>query len=319
MTDTPLYEGKAKKIFATAKEDEYLVLFKDDATAFNGAKKGQIESKGQLNNAISAAFFQLLAQAGIKTHFIRQVDAISSLVKKVTIIPLEVVVRNIAAGSLAQRLGWPEGQALAQPIVEFYYKDDELGDPLINHNHISALKIATPEELDYLEKESLKINRILVDYLLARGIKLVDFKLEFGRAGGEILLADEISPDTCRFWDAKTNEKMDKDRFRRDLGQVTEAYQEIHNRLLLSLGQYRARVEVRLKDSVLDPQGEAILRALKSLGHEEFSSIRVGKLIELTLAGVSQASVNETVERLADELLANPNMERYSLSVEPVK
>jgi phosphoribosylaminoimidazole-succinocarboxamide synthase len=316
MTETPLYEGKAKKVFRTDRADEYLVFFKDDATAFNGVKKGRIESKGELNNAISSAFFEILAQAGIKTHFLRRVDANSMLVKKVDIIPLEVVTRNLAAGSLAQRLGWAEGKALPSPIVEFYYKDDALGDPLINNSHIAALGLVTPRELEWLELQALAINQILRQFLLARDVKLVDFKLEFGRVGNEIILADEISPDTCRFWDAQTNQKLDKDRFRQDLGQVSEAYQELYQRLL-NPAAYKARVEVRLKPSVLDPQGEAILRSLKSLGHVEFSSIRVGKLIELTLTGDSEAQVKEKMAKLADELLANPNMENYAITVEP--
>jgi phosphoribosylaminoimidazole-succinocarboxamide synthase len=316
MTGEPLYEGKAKKIFPADRADEYLVYFKDDATAFNGAKKGTIESKGQLNNAISAAFFELLAQAGVKTHFIRQVDANTSLVKKVAIIPLEVVVRNIAAGSLSQRLGWPEGQTLATPIVEFYYKDDALGDPLINNAHIAALGVATPSELAHLEAEGLKINRILTAYLLARGLKLVDFKLEFGRTGDGIVLADEISPDTCRLWDAQTNEKLDKDRFRRDLGGVEAAYQEIYRRLVLAKPIYKAKVAVRLKESVLDPQGEAILRALQSQGESGYKAIRVGKLIELVLEGDDLTDVQKKVAKLADDLLANPIMETYAVTVE---
>ncbi|MDR2461316.1 MAG: phosphoribosylaminoimidazolesuccinocarboxamide synthase [Deltaproteobacteria bacterium] len=231
MTQKLLYEGKAKKIFETENPSEVLVYFKDDATAFNGAKKGQIHSKGLLNCAISTHFFQLLEENGIKTHFIKTIDERSMLVKRLTIIPLEVVLRNISAGSLAKRLGWPEGKVLESPVVEFYYKDDSLGDPLINDYHIAALRAATPSEVDELAKTGLKINAILKDYLLTRKVKLVDFKLEFGRDGTEILLGDEISPDTCRFWDADTDQKLDKDRFRQDLGQVEEAYQEIYNRL----------------------------------------------------------------------------------------
>ncbi|MDR2444256.1 MAG: phosphoribosylaminoimidazolesuccinocarboxamide synthase [Deltaproteobacteria bacterium] len=237
MTDTPpenlelLYEGKAKKVYQTELPYEVLVWFKDDATAFNGAKKGQIHSKGLLNNAISSLFFELLDSRGVKSHYIRKVDDRSMLVKKLKIIQIEVVVRNIAAGSLSQRLGLPEGRVLAHPVVEFYYKDDSLGDPLINNSHISVLSLATPEDLKYLTEQSLLVNSILKEHLLARKIKLVDFKLEYGFSDKEILLGDEISPDTCRFWDYDTNEKLDKDRFRRDLGNVEEAYQQLYDRL----------------------------------------------------------------------------------------
>lgn len=226
-----LYEGKAKKIFSTDRLDEVLVYYKDDATAFNGLKKGTINSKGVLNNAISALFFELLGENGVPTHFIRTVDDRTMLVKRLKIIPLEVVLRNLAAGSLAQRLGWTEGRELPCPVVEFYYKDDALGDPLINHCHVAALGVATRAELAFLEETGLAINRILAKHLAARNTILVDFKLEFGRSQGQIILGDEISPDTCRFWDANTREKLDKDRFRRDLGSVEEAYQEIYNRL----------------------------------------------------------------------------------------
>ena len=259
MSGQMLYEGKAKKIFATDKPDEVLVYYKDDATAFNGEKKGTINSKGLLNNAITTLFFELLEKEGIPTHFIKKVDDRTMLVKKLDIILIEVVTRNIAAGSLAKRLGWEEGRELPKPVVEFYYKDDALGDPLINRYHAEALGLATQQEMDFLEETALKINAILSGYLKARNTLLVDFKLEFGRAPegpysdkttsaskhisrvgtesavqpqrSQILLGDEISPDTCRFWDVATREKLDKDRFRRDLGNVEEAYQEIYNRL----------------------------------------------------------------------------------------
>ncbi|MDR1486922.1 MAG: phosphoribosylaminoimidazolesuccinocarboxamide synthase [Deltaproteobacteria bacterium] len=231
MTNRLLYEGKAKKVFETDHPYEVLVYFKDDATAFNGVKKGQIHSKGILNNAISSLFFELLDSRGVKSHFVKKIDERSMLVKKLKIIQIEVVVRNIAAGSLSQRIGWPEGKILPKPVLEFYLKDDALGDPLINDYHIAALGIATPQQLEHLADQSLKINAILSEHLLARKVKLVDFKLEFGMSDQEILLGDEISPDTCRFWDAETNQKLDKDRFRRDLGDVEEAYQEIYNRL----------------------------------------------------------------------------------------
>ena len=226
-----LYEGKAKQIFETDNPAEVLVFFKDDATAFNGEKKGTVHSKGMLNNEISSLFFEKLAQEGIESHFIRRVDDRSMLVKKLEIIPLEVIMRNIAAGSLAKRIGWEEGRELPTPVVEFSYKDDSLGDPLINRYHARALGAATDAEMDFLETTGLKINEILTKHLKGRNTILVDFKLEFGRYNGQVLLGDEISPDTCRFWDAQTREKLDKDRFRRDLGNVEEAYQEMYNRI----------------------------------------------------------------------------------------
>jgi phosphoribosylaminoimidazole-succinocarboxamide synthase len=227
-----LYEGKAKRIFRTSQPDVYWVEYKDDATAFNGEKKGTIAGKGQLNNQISSIFFTLLKEHGVENHFIRTVSDHEQLVRKVTIVPLEVVVRNIAAGSLANRLGMEEGTALPHPVVELYYKNDDLGDPLINDSHVKVLQIASPEELEKIEEIALQVNEVLKRYLEERNVILVDFKLEFGRTDeGDILLADEISPDTCRFWDATTREKLDKDRFRRDLGGVEEAYQEMLRRL----------------------------------------------------------------------------------------
>ncbi|MBO8171695.1 MAG: phosphoribosylaminoimidazolesuccinocarboxamide synthase [Bacillaceae bacterium] len=227
-----LYEGKAKKIYLTSDPELYWVEYKDSASAFNGEKKGTIQGKGELNNRITSIFFEMLTKKGIENHFVRRLSATEQLVRRVEIIPLEVVVRNIAAGSLAKRLGMEEGTELQFPVVEFYYKDDALGDPLVNNSHIRVLQVATDEELQILSEMGLKINHLLMNYMKERGILLVDFKLEFGRTpDGTILLADEISPDTCRFWDAETMEKLDKDRFRRDLGSVEEAYREIFKRL----------------------------------------------------------------------------------------
>jgi phosphoribosylaminoimidazole-succinocarboxamide synthase len=227
-----LYEGKAKKVYAIDQPEYVVVEYKDDATAFNGEKRGTISGKGELNNRMTAIFFELLDQQGIPTHFVELLSEREQLVKHVAIIPVEVVVRNIAAGSLSKRLGLPEGQDLPRPIVELYYKSDELGDPLINDDHIAILGIATPEQIAQIRAYALQVNDILRQHLAGRGVLLVDFKLEFGTdAAGTILLADEISPDTCRFWDADTHEKLDKDRFRRDLGGVEEAYQEMLRRL----------------------------------------------------------------------------------------
>lgn len=229
-----LYEGKAKRVYRTADPDCYLIAYKDDATAFDGLKKGTIIGKGVVNNRVSAHFFRLLEREGVPTHFVELLSDREMLVRVVRIVPLEVVVRNVTAGNLAKRLGLEEGIELDEPVVEYYYKSDELHDPLINCSHIRLLKIASPEQLNEMRAMALKVNGFLKQYLDARDIILVDFKLEFGitEKDGRLILADEISPDTCRFWDKHTREKLDKDRFRRDLGGVEEAYREILRRLL---------------------------------------------------------------------------------------
>lgn len=227
-----LYEGKAKKVFATDNPDYVVVDYKDDATAFNGLKKGAIAGKGEINNRLTNHFLTLLEKEGVSTHLVKELDGRKTLVKKVEIVPVEVIVRNIAAGSMSKRLGIPEGTDLPFPVVEYSYKNDELGDPMVNDSHILAMGLCSREELDKIEAMALKINQVLKDYLIQHDIILVDFKVEFGRFHGDIILADEISPDTCRYWDAKTREKLDKDRFRRDMGHVEEAYQEIEHRLL---------------------------------------------------------------------------------------
>lgn len=227
-----IYEGKAKKVFATDNPDVVLVEYKDDATAFNGLKKGQISGKGVINNKMSNYLMQLLEKQGVKTHYIEEISDRETYVRRVKIVPIEVIVRNVAAGSLAKRLGLPEGTPMKSTVLEFCYKDDALGDPIINEYHIAAIDLATPSELDKIKSMSLQINTILGGLLKDIGIQLIDFKLEFGRFKGDIILADEISPDTCRFWDIKTQKKLDKDRFRRDLGDVEEAYQEISKRLM---------------------------------------------------------------------------------------
>lgn len=228
-----LYEGKAKKVFTTSDENLCIVSYKDDATAFNGLKKGTIIGKGAINNRVTNHLMRLIEEKGIPTHFVKELSDRDTLVKKVTIIPLEVIVRNIAAGSLSKRLGIPEGVKMKKTVLEFSYKDDELGDPMVNEYHILAMEYATKEELEIISKYALKINDILSDYLKEANIELIDFKLEFGKTNdGTIVLADEISPDTCRFWDSISGEKLDKDRFRRDIGSVEEAYEEILKRLL---------------------------------------------------------------------------------------
>lgn len=227
-----LYEGKAKKVFATDHPDLIIQEFKDDATAFNAQKKGQIQNKGIINNELSAHFFQYLETFGIQTHFVETRSEREMVCKRLDIIKIEVVMRNIAAGTLVKRYGVQEGTELHTPITELYLKNDALGDPLINDDHACILNLVTPVELAFLKQTAWKINALLREYFLSKGLKLVDFKLEFGRHSGQVLLGDEISPDTCRLWDKETNKKLDKDRFRFDLGDVEDAYLEVHKRIL---------------------------------------------------------------------------------------
>lgn len=228
-----LYEGKAKKVFESDVPGIYIVDYKDDATAFNGEKKGTIVGKGVINNTVTNHIMKMLEEKGIPTHFVEQLSERETAVKAVKIVPLEVIVRNIAAGSLSKRLGIPEGKVLPSTVLEFSYKDDALGDPMINDYHVFAMQLCSSEDLELIKRYALRINEILIPFFKDLNIDLVDFKLEFGRlADGTIVLADEISPDTCRFWDSTTHEKLDKDRFRRDLGHVEDAYQEILRRLM---------------------------------------------------------------------------------------
>ena len=232
-----LYEGKAKKVFATEDPEKLIVSYKDDATAFNGLKKGTIHGKGVINNQMSNRLMAYLEKQGVPTHFVEEINERETIVKKVSIVPLEVIVRNISAGSFAKHYGVEEGIVFDQPTIEFSYKNDELGDPLLNHYHALALKLATAEEIDTIERYAFKVNEVLKAFWLSAGVTLVDFKLEFGRlSDGTIVLADEISPDTSRLWDVKTHEKLDKDRFRRDMGGVEEAYAEIMKRMEETLG-----------------------------------------------------------------------------------
>lgn len=227
-----IYEGKAKKVFATDNPEYYIVEYKDDATAFNGLKKGTITGKGVINNRMSNIMFRLMEKKGIHTHFVEELSDRETVVRAVKIVPLEIIIRNVAAGSFSKRYGVEEGRELLRPTLEFSLKDDALNDPLINDSHIIALGVATESELESIRNMAYKVNDVMKEFFVGIGIKLIDFKIEAGRLpNGEIVLADEISPDTCRFWDAKTNEKLDKDRFRRDLGNVEEAYQEIFKRI----------------------------------------------------------------------------------------
>jgi phosphoribosylaminoimidazole-succinocarboxamide synthase len=227
-----LYEGKAKIVYATDRKDTVIQYFKDDATAFNALKRGTIVGKGVVNNQMSATLFKVLEKARIPTHYLETLSEREMLCRRLDIIKIETIVRNVVAGSLAKRTGLEEGTPIAQPIVELYYKSDPLGDPMLNEDHVRMLKLATPAEVATLKRLALKINTVLRPYLRRRGLLLVDFKLEFGRAKGKLYLGDEISPDTCRLWDADSKEKLDKDRFRRDLGGVEEAYQEVYRRVV---------------------------------------------------------------------------------------
>lgn len=226
-----VYEGKAKKVFKTDDPKLFIVDYKDDATAFNGLKKGQIAGKGVVNNTMANIIFKMLEEKGIPTHLVEQLSERETLVKAVTILPLEVIIRNVSAGSFSKRYGVEEGIVFKQPVLEFSYKNDDLGDPLINDDHILALELTTAEQLADVKKYAYAVNEALKEFFLDRDLKLIDFKIEFGLYDGKVILADEISPDTCRLWDVNTNEKMDKDRFRRDLGNVEETYQEVFNRV----------------------------------------------------------------------------------------
>ena len=226
-----LYEGKAKKVFLTDDEDVLIVSYKDDATAFNGLKKGTIGGKGSINNRMTNYFFKIIEEKGVPTHLVEELNDRETAVRRVEIVPLEVIIRNVAAGSFSKRLGVPEGKVLAEPTIEFSYKNDDLGDPLINSYFARALELATAEEIETIKNYAFRVNEILKEEFLKVGLRLIDFKIEFGRYHGNIILADEISPDTCRLWDVDSGEKMDKDRFRRDLGNVEQAYHEVAARL----------------------------------------------------------------------------------------
>ncbi|MCF0122681.1 MAG: phosphoribosylaminoimidazolesuccinocarboxamide synthase [Ruminiclostridium sp.] len=228
-----VYEGKAKKVYRTDDAEQFIVEYKDDATAFNGLKKGTILGKGAINNRMTNMLMQMLEKNGVPTHFVEELSDRETVVRKVTIVPLEVIIRNVSAGHFAERYGVEEGIVFEEPTIEFSYKNDDLGDPLINSYHAAALKLASQEEIETIVTMAFRVNELLKEFFLSVGIRLVDFKLEFGRTtDGKIILADEISPDTCRLWDKETNEKLDKDRFRRDLGNVEGAYQEVMRRLM---------------------------------------------------------------------------------------
>lgn len=324
----PIYTGKAKDIFETEDSNILRAYFRDSATAFNAQKKGEISDKGKVNATISALLFSLVEQNGIKTHFIKQISENELLVKRVKIIPLEVIVRNIAAGSLCKRLGIKEGKVLKSPIVEFSYKNDELGDPLLTRAYIkNALEITDDKTLDYITELTLKANNIFKEFFLNIGIKVVDFKLEYGfDKDGTLLLADELSPDNFRFWDAKTNEKLDKDRFRQDLGNVEGAYQEMLKRVKegsknistqcsMPNTQYSVRVQILPKQDILDPQGQAVEKALISMGYKNVKDIKIGKEIVFEITAESAEKAKTEAKQMCERLLANPVIEDYKIEV----
>ncbi|MBV7390300.1 phosphoribosylaminoimidazolesuccinocarboxamide synthase [Enterococcus sp. ALS3] len=310
-----LYQGKAKELFQTDQPDLIWVEYLNQATALNGAKKDQIKGKGELNNQITSLLFQRLDEKGIRSHFVEQISETEQIIQAVDIIPLEVVVRNIAAGSFSKRLAIPEGTPVKFPIVEFYFKNDELDDPMIIEDHIKVLDIATDEEITTLKTMALAVDEALSELFDEIGIILVDFKLEFGRTKeGTILLADEISPDTCRLWDKVTNEHLDKDIYRRDLGDLIPVYQEVLNRLKGEKKMYFVKVYVTYKDSVLDPQGEAVKGAVHRLGYDTIEDVRIGKYFEIKVAK-SNRPIEEMIEEICDKLLANVNMETYRYEI----
>lgn len=336
-----IYEGKAKILYRTEDPNVLIQYFKDDATAFNAKKKGIIVNKGVLNNHISSRIFEYLEVNGIRTHYLERLNDREMAVRSVKIIPIEVVIRNRVAGSLAKRLGLPEGTSLQKPILEFFYKSDELDDPMISESCPVAFGWMTEEELKFLKAEVFKINDRMIRFFDEKGIELVDYKLEFGKtAAGDLLLADEISPDSCRLWEKGTGEKLDKDRFRRDLGKIEEAYQKVYEAVcsgeklemwgdscaggaLLATGPAqgssailpfarRAKVYVTLKRGVLDPQGKAVQNALSYLGFHGIKEVRVGKYVELSFQeGLSETETKDRLKQMCEKLLSNTVIEDY--------
>ena len=328
----PIYEGKAKILYRGPESGTLVQYFKDDVTAFNNEKHDVLDGKGILNNQISEFIFLRLAEMGIPTHFIRALNQREQLVREVSIVPLEVVVRNVAAGSLVKRLGLEEGDSLPRALVEYYYKDDALGDPLVSVDHITGLGWANTQELEDMTHMALRINDFLSGLFFAIGIRLVDFKLEFGRIWEDdldapyLVLADEISPDSCRLWDIKSNDKLDKDRFRQDLGGLIDAYKDVAQRLGVlhkqktRIGEIERRfmkavIRINLKPDVLDPQGKAIETALAQLGFAGVDNVRQGKLIELDIAQNNKAKAETQIKAMCEQLLANMVIENYEFEL----
>ena len=332
-----LYEGKAKIIYSCSEKNNVIQHFKDDATAFNNQKKSVIDGKGILNNRISEHILTCLAQAGIRNHLIKRINMREQLIKHVNIIPIEFIVRNIATGSLTKRLGIEDGTVLNEPLIEYCLKNDELGDPLISKEHIYAFNWATKKEIEKIDKQLHRINDFLVGMFRGIGIKLVDFKVEFGRLKNsnknEIILADEISPDTCRLWDTNTEKKLDKDRFRKNLGNLIEAYQDVARRLgilhehsnirplkfpkpkevKIKKKLMKIKVVVTLKNGVLDPQGKAIQQTLNGMGFSSVNEVRQGKFFEVDVNEKDEAKAKIKVEDMCKKLLANLVIENFEI------
>src|SRR5210317_1825750 len=319
-----LYEGKAKIIYATADKNLVIQYFKDDATAFNNQKKSVIEGKGVLNNRISEHILSNLSQIGIKNHLVKRLNMREQIIKLVEIIPIEFIVRNVATGSITKRLGIEDGTVLKAPLIEYCLKDDKLGDPLISEEHILAFDWATKSEIETVKKMILRINDFMIGMFRGGGIKLIDFKLEFGRiksnGKNEVILADEISPDTCRLWDVITDKKLDKDRFRKDLGDLIPAYTEVAKRLgilheqsnLSSVNNITKLSSVKKKD-VLDPQGKVIHQTLDGMGFENLNEVRQGKYFEIDVKEDDKKKAKEQVEEMCKKLLANLVIENYKI------
>ena len=331
-----LYEGKAKILYATSDKNLVIQYFKDDATAFNNVKKSTIEGKGVLNNRISEHILLNLSQIGIKNHLVKRLNMREQIIKFVEIIPIEFIVRNVATGSITKRLGIEDGTVLKQPLLEYCLKDDKLGDPLIAEEHILVFDWATKEELKEVKKMILRINDFMIGMFRGAGIKLIDFKLEFGRLKDnektEIILADEISPDTCRLWDLVTDKKLDKDRFRKDLGDLIPAYTEVAKRLGILHEQFnvsavnvtklssvkknnnmKISVIITLKKDVLDPQGKVIHQTLDGMGFENINEVRQGKYFEIDTRENDKNKAEEKVEEMCKKLLANLVIENYKI------
>ena len=311
-----IYEGKAKMVFATDEPGQVIHEFKDDATAFDGKKRGTIAGKGTTNAQMSDIIFRILEKKGIHTHHIKLLSETEMVTWWLEMFKVELIVRNYAAGSLAKRLGYAERTQMKSPLVEFYYKSDELGDPMLSREHIHELGLASDAQLDEMAAIALKVNDILAPYFEARGLVLADFKLEFGLREGRIYLGDEFSPDICRLWDIETGEIMDKDRFRQDLGRVEETYAEVLRRVKEEDFGLKVSIYVSPKKGVLDPAGQAALGALKSLGFGEVTGVQIGKYITMRLEGIDAEKAGERVGEMCERLLANPIIEDYRIDVE---
>lgn len=311
-----IFEGKAKRLYAAGEPGQVILEFKDDVTAFNGEKKASIAGKGAANAQITDAVFRFLERRGVRTHHIRLLSGNRILAWRLEMIPVELTVRNYATAGMAARLGLEEGSRLKAPLVEYYYKRDELGDPLLTREHIREMELADDDTVDEMAAVALRVNEFLVPFFASRGLILADFKLEFGMRGGELYLGDEFSPDVCRLWDANTGEIMDKDRFRRGLGRLEETYAEVLRRVKEEEIGMQVSIYVSPKQGVLDPAGQAALGALKSLGFEEVSDVRIGKYITLRLEGSEGGKAEERVREMCERLLANPIIEDYRIQVE---